>query len=138
MKKLDHLGIAVKDLDEARTFWERALGIPCTHVEELPERGIRVAFLPIGDVRIELIAPMREGSEVSKFLETRGPGIHHVCFEAPAGQATVDALKACGTRMIDEKLKPGAHGAQVAFIHPKSTGGVLVEVAQLPGPGTHP
>lgn len=130
VNKVNHLGIAVKDLDEARAFWEKALGIPCTHTEELPERGIKVAFLPIGDMRIELIAPTRETSEVSKFLETRGPGLHHLCFETEDAAAALAGLKAQGVKLIDETPKPGAHGMQVGFVHPKATGGVLVELAQ--------
>jgi methylmalonyl-CoA epimerase len=98
----------------------------------MPERGIKVAFLPVGDVRIELIAPLRENSEVSKFLETRGPGIHHICFETPAVQDAVDGLKAQGVKLTDDKVKPGAHNTQVAFIHPKSSSGVLIELAQHP------
>ncbi|MEW5850799.1 MAG: methylmalonyl-CoA epimerase [Myxococcota bacterium] len=138
VKKLDHLGIAVKDLEEARAFWEQALGIACTGVEELPERGIKVAFLPLGEVRIELIAPTREGSEVSKFLETRGPGLHHICFETEDCAAALGALKSKGVRLIDETPKPGAHQTSVGFVHPKATGGVLMELAQhLAGTG-HP
>jgi methylmalonyl-CoA/ethylmalonyl-CoA epimerase len=132
VKKVDHLGIAVKDLQEALAFYEKTLGITCTHVEEMPERGIKVAFLPLGAGRIELIAPTRDNSEVSRFLETRGSGIHHICFEAPDAQAAVDGLKAAGVRMVDETLKPGAHHTQVAFVHPKSTCGVLIELAQHP------
>ena len=137
VKKVDHLGIAVKDLDAALRFYEQALGIRCTHVEELPERGIKVAFLPLGDVRLELITPTRDNSEVSRFLETRGDGIHHVCFEAPDAQAAVDGLLKQGVRMVDEKLKPGAHNTQVAFVHPKSTCGVLIELAQHPKDAAH-
>lgn len=132
VKKLDHLGIVVKDLDEARRFWEQGLGVQVSHVEEMPERGIKVAFLPIGDTRIELIAPLHDKSEVSRFLETRGPGLHHVCVEAPHAQAAVDKLKHDGVRMVDDTLKPGAHNTRIAFVHPKSTGGVLLELAQLP------
>ena len=132
VKKVDHLGIAVKDLAEALAFYEKSLGIKCTHVEEMPDRGIKVAFLPIGDIRIELIAPLRADSEVSRFLETRGPGIHHLCFETSAVQQSADTLKAQGVKLTDDKVKAGAHNTQVVFIHPKSTSGVLIELAQHP------
>ena len=129
-KKLDHLGIAVNDLDAARAFYEQVLGIPCTHVEELPERGIRVAFLALGDVRLELIAPMRPGSEVSRFLDTRGPGLHHLCFQTDDCAASLARLKADGVRLIDEAPRPGAHDTSVGFVHPKAASGVLIELAQ--------
>lgn len=131
-RKLDHLGIVVKDLDEARRFWEQALGLTCTHVEEMPQRGIKVAFLPVGDTRIELIAPLHERSEVSRFLETRGPGLHHVALRTGDVAADITQLTNEGIRLVDLEPKPGAHNTQVAFVHPKSTGGVLVELAQLP------
>jgi methylmalonyl-CoA epimerase len=130
VSKVGHIGIAVKDLEEARAFWEKALGITGATVEDLPDRGIRVVVIPVGETRIELIAAMRPDSEVSRFLETRGPGVHHVCFESADGAAALSALKAEGVRLIDETPRPGAHGALVGFVHPKSTGGVLVEIAQ--------
>ncbi len=113
MKQLDHIGIVTADLAQSLDFFEKTLGLTCTHVEELEARGVRVAFLPIGDTHIELIEPIHEHSEVSGFLAKRGPGLHHI------------ALSGIPT---SEPFKPGAHGAQVAFIHPKKTGGVLVEL----------
>lgn len=115
MKQLDHIGIVTADLAQSLDFFEKTLGLSCSHVEELPERGVRIAFLPIGDTRIELIEAMHDQSEVSGFLNKRGPGLHHIAF---SGIET------------SEPLKPGAHGSQVAFIHPKKTGGVLVELCQ--------
>jgi methylmalonyl-CoA/ethylmalonyl-CoA epimerase len=132
--KLDHIGIVVTNLEEARAFYEQALGIPCTHVEELADRGLRVAMLPVGDVRIELIAPMHSQSEVSKFLETRGSGLHHICFESPNVTDAMTSLSQRGVRFTTQDPRPGAHGAQVAFVHPKSACGVLVELSQLPKP----
>lgn len=119
MKQLDHVGIVTANLLESLEFFEKALGLSCSHIEELEDRGIRVAFLPIGDTRIELIEPMHEHSEVSGFLAKRGPGVHHLAFTANSVPENLETI---------EGLKPGAHGAQVAFVHPKKTGGVLVEI----------
>ena len=119
MKKLDHVGIVTADLAQSLRFFEQMLGLTCTHQEEMPERGIRVAFLPIADTRLELIEPMHEQSEVSGFLAKRGPGLHHIAFDCASVPEGLETL---------EPLKPGAHGAQVGFIHPKKTGGVLVEL----------
>ncbi len=118
MKRLDHIGIATADLPASLAFF-RSLGLECTHQEELPERGIRVAFLPIGDTRIELLEPMHDQSEISGFLAKRGPGVHHLAFESEIQPTTIETI---------EGFKAGADGAQVAFIHPKKTGGVLVEI----------
>jgi len=130
VKKLDHLGIVVADLDAARAFYEKALGITCTHVEDLPERGLRVAFLPVGDTRIELITPLHPQSEVSKFLETRGAGLHHICFETSDVNAASADLKAQSVKLTQDAPRPGAHHTMVTFVHPKSSGGVLVELAE--------
>ena len=113
MKQLDHIGIVTADLAQSLDFFEKTLGLKCSHVEELVDRGVRVAFLPVGDTHIELIEALHDQSEVSNFLGKRGPGLHHIAF---SGIPT------------NEPLKPGAHGSQVAFIHPKKTGGVLVEL----------
>lgn len=113
MTQLEHIGIVTADLTQSLDFFEKTLGLVCSHVEELEDRGLRVAFLPVGDTCIELIEPMHEHSEVSRFLAKRGPGLHHLAF---SGVET------------SEPFKPGAHGTQVAFIHPQKTGGVLVEL----------
>ncbi len=118
MKRLDHIGIATANITQSLAFFEQ-VGLKCTHREELVERGIRVAFLPIGDTRIELLEPMHDQSEISAFLAKRGPGVHHLAFESETRPTNVETIEA---------FKPGADGAQVAFIHPKKTGGVLVEI----------
>lgn len=131
---LDHIAIATKDLEGSLTFWQAQLGLVCEHIEELPERGIRVAFLPVGDTRIELVAPMagRENdSEVSKFLADRGGGIHHIALRTPDVDADTAAMAEAGAR-IAQKPSPGAHNCRVAFVHPKSTGGVLLELSTPP------
>ncbi|MBL4818493.1 MAG: VOC family protein [Deltaproteobacteria bacterium] len=119
MKKLDHVGIVTDNLAKSLAFFEGSLGLRCTHQEELPERGIRVAFLPIGDTRIELIEPLHANSEVSGFLAKRGPGVHHLAFESESAPSKLETIK---------PFELGADGAQIAFVHPKKTGGVLVEV----------
>lgn len=130
-RALDHIAIATANLEESLKTFEKALGITCDHVEEIPERGIKVAFLPIGDTRIELVTPLREGSEVSAFLEKRGGGIHHLAFRVDDVDAAATELKGQGLRLAQEPA-PGAHGCRVAFVHPKSTGGVLLEISTPP------
>ena len=128
ISRLDHVAIVTKDLAASLRFFEEQLGLLCTHQEELPDRGIRVAMLPIGDPRIELIESLHDKSEVSGFLEKRGPGLHHLCFHSDAIEADMEHIKAQGGQLTSDAPKPGAHGCQVAFVHPKSTGGVLVEL----------
>lgn len=131
VKSVDHIAIATADLDGSLKFFAGALGIVCEHIEELPERGIRVAMLPIGETRIELITPMRPDSEVSAFLEKRGGGIHHIAFNTNDVDADVADLRNKGVRIAQDP-SPGAHGCRVAFVHPKATGGVLLELSTLP------
>jgi methylmalonyl-CoA epimerase len=134
VRALDHIAIATPDLEASLRFFEAALGIRCDHVEELPDRGIRVAFLPIGDTRIELVAPLHEKSEVSAFLEKRGGGLHHLAFRVDDVDADIAALEADGVRIAQDPAS-GAHGCRVAFVHPKATQGVLVELT-TPGGST--
>lgn len=131
IQSVDHIAIATTNLEESLALWERALGIKCDHVEELPDRGIRVAMLPIGDTRIELVAPLHDKSEVSGFLEKRGGGIHHIALRVADVDAGITELKAQGIKIAQEPA-PGAHGCRVAFVHPKATGGVLLELTTLP------
>lgn len=132
VEAVDHIAIATTNLDESLALWERALGIRCEHVEELPERGIKVAILPVGGTRIELVAPLHDHSEVSAFLEKKGGGIHHLALRVSDVDAGVAELKQQGVRIAQEPA-PGAHGCRVAFVHPKSTGGVLLELSTPPG-----
>ena len=129
VRALDHIAIATPDLEASLRFYEEALGLRATHVEDLEERGIRVAFLPIGDTRIELIAPLREGSEVSSFLAKRGGGIHHLAFRTDDVDQDVEDLKKQGVQLTSDGARPGAHECRVAFIHPKSAGGTLIELS---------
>ena len=134
LRSLDHIAIATDDLEASLEFYEQQLGIKASHTEDLEDRGIRVAFLPIGETRIELIAPLRSDSEVSGFLAKRGPGIHHLCFSTPDVDADLEELKEKGVRLTAEQAAPGAHGCRVAFIHPKASKGTLIELSTPPKP----
>lgn len=131
IEAIDHIAIATDDLDASLKLWEEALGIRCDHVEEIPERGIRVAFLPVGPTRIELVTPMRDGSEVSKFIAERGGGIHHIALRTADVDGDVRELTDKGVRIAQQPAL-GAHGCRVAFLHPKATGGVLLELSTPP------
>lgn len=128
--KVDHIGIAIKGLDEALAVWRDALGLEVEHTEEVAEQGVRVTMLPVGESHIELLQPLTENSPVGKFLEKRGPGIHHIAIRVPDIEAALAQLKAKGTRLIDEKPRAGARGCLVAFVHPSSANGVLLELVQ--------
>lgn len=128
--KIDHLGIATKGIEEALKFWEDALGLENVHTETVEEQKVRVAMLPIGESRIELLEPTADDSPISKFLEKRGGGIHHIAIEVPDIRAALERLKREGARLIDEEPKIGAEGCLVAFVHPVASGGVLLELVQ--------
>jgi len=128
--KIDHLGIATKGIEEALKFWEDALGLENVHTETVEEQKVRVAMLPIGESRIELLEPTADDSPISKFLEKRGSGIHHIAIEVPDIRAALARLKSEGARLIDEEPKIGAEGCLVAFVHPAASGGVLLELVQ--------
>jgi len=128
--KVDHIGIATRQIDEALALWRDALGLQVDFTEEVTGQGVRVAMLPIGETHIELLEPLSENSPVGKFLERRGPGIHHVAIEVTDIRATLAQLKEKGTRLIDETPRTGAGGCLVAFVHPSSTNGVLLELVQ--------
>ncbi len=128
--KIDHLGIAVHSIDEASRFYRDALGLKRTGTEEIPDQKVRVAFFPIGDTRIELLEPTADDSPIAKFLANKGPGLHHIAYRVTDLPATLATLKSAGVRLIDETPRPGAHGMQIAFAHPKSAAGVLTEFCQ--------
>lgn len=128
--KINHLGIATKGIDEALKFWEGALGLENVHTEIVEDQKVRVAMLPIGETRIELLEPVSEDSPISKFLEKRGGGIHHIAVEVEDIEASLKKLKAEGVRLIDETPRIGAEGCLVAFVHPASANGVLLELIQ--------
>lgn len=129
--RLDHLGIAVTSIAEARRFWEE-LGLTIEHVEEVPQEGVRVAMLRVGESRIELLEATSPESPIAKFLARRGPGIHHVCLASDDVAADGARLRAAGRALMRDEPAPGAGGSRVQFVHPASAGGVLVELAQAP------
>ena len=129
-KGLDHVAIAVKDLDAAIALYRDALGLELAEIEEVPEQQVRTAIFGHGMGRVELICPTTADSGVAKFLEKRGEGLHHICIEVDDIEAAIAALKAKGAPMIDEKPKIGAGGAKIAFVHPKGLKGVLTELRQ--------
>lgn len=128
--KINHLGIATKGIDEALKFWEDALGLENVHTEVVEDQKVRVAMLPIGESRVELLEPTSDDSPISKFLDKRGGGIHHIAVEVDDIEASLARLKANGSRLIDETPRIGAEGCLVAFVHPSSTSGVLLELVQ--------
>lgn len=128
--KLDHIGIATETIDKALALWGDALGLQVEHREEVKSQGVRVAMLPVGDTHIELLEPTSPETAIGKFLAKRGAGIHHVALEVKDIRATLQHLKDQGARLIDETPRPGARGCLVAFIHPASTNGVLLELVQ--------
>jgi methylmalonyl-CoA/ethylmalonyl-CoA epimerase len=128
--KINHLGIATKGIDEALKFWEDALGLENVHTEIVEDQKVRVAMLPIGESRIELLEPTSEDSPIQKFLEKRGGGIHHIAVEVEDIGAALLKLKQQGARLIDESPRIGAEGCLVAFVHPSSANGVLLELVQ--------
>ena len=128
--KIEHIGIATRSLDESLAFWRDALGLEVKHTEVVEEQGVRVAMLPVGEPRIELLEPTGDSSPVAKFLEKRGPGIHHIAVRVPDIRAALEGLRARGARLIDAEPRTGAGGCLVAFVHPASTGGVLLELVE--------
>ena len=129
--KINHLGIATKGIEEALQFWGEALGLENVHTEVVEDQKVRIAMLPIGESRIELLEPTCDDSPISKFLEKRGGGIHHIAVEVDDIEASLAKLKARGMRLIDENPRIGAEGCLVAFVHPSSANGVLLELVQV-------
>jgi methylmalonyl-CoA/ethylmalonyl-CoA epimerase len=133
--KIDHLGIAVESIEEALAFYRDALGLTLKHTETVADQGVNVAMLPIGESRVELLEPTGPDTPVGKFIAKRGPGIHHICIAVDDIHAKLAELKAAGVQLIDETPRPGAEGCLVAFVHPKGSKGVLIELSQKAGHG---
>ncbi len=129
---LNHVAVLVPDLDQALDFWQGQLGLSLDHVETISNMAVKIAFLPLGESEIELVQPITDDSGLAKYLAKRGPGLHHICIEVDDISAKLDELKEKGVRLIDEEPVLMDDGRQLAFIHPKSTGGVLVELYELP------
>ena len=132
VKALNHIGIAVRSIEEQRPFYGETLGAEFEHIEEVPSQKVRVAFFRVNDVRLELLEPTDPESPIAKFLDKRGEGLHHLAFTVDDIQVRIDELKGDGLRMIDEKPRQGAHHMQIAFLHPKSSHGVLTELCEPP------
>ncbi len=127
VKKINHIAIAVENIEAILPFWQEALGLSLTHIEEVPNQKARVAFLPVGEGEIELVQPTDPDTGTAKFIKEKGPGLHHLCLEVENIDRALEALKASGVRMINETAQV-LPGRKMAFLHPKSTGGVLVEL----------
>jgi len=131
IKRIDHIAIAVEDLNQSLGFWEHALGLHVHATRNVPEQAVDVAFLPVGASEVELVKPVTADSGIAKWMQKRGPGIHHICFEVDDIRQTLAELAEHGMELIDKEPRVGASGKLYAFVHPKSTGGVLVELYQL-------
>jgi len=129
VKHVSHIGIAVKNLEEGIAFYEK-LGFKLEGIEEVPSQKVRVAFLPCGDTRIELLEPTADDSPIAKFIEKKGEGIQHIAFAVDDLPLALENSEKEGIRLIDKEPRPGAHGADIAFLHPKSTNGVLIELCK--------
>jgi methylmalonyl-CoA/ethylmalonyl-CoA epimerase len=132
IKRIDHIAILVEDIHAALTFWRDTLGLQLDHLEEVPDQQAEVAFMPVNESEIELVRPTTDDSGMARYLKKRGPGIHHICFEVDDLEACLEQLKEKGVRLINPEPVPGAEGKIVAFIHPESTGGVLIELCEWP------
>ncbi len=133
IKGLDHIGIAVRSIEESKGFYE-SLGLEIERIEDVPQEGVRVAIIPCGACRIELLEPTSEESPIARFLEQRGPGMHHLCLRSDDVDGDDGTLRAGGYRVLRDRPTVGAEGALVQFVHPKSANGVLVELSQPQGP----
>jgi methylmalonyl-CoA epimerase len=132
LKKINHIAVAVNNVEEAAKFYEQVLGLKLTGVEVVTAQKTKVGFFKIGESNIELVQPAEPDSPLVKFLETKGQGIHHICFEVEDVEAEMKAYLEKGATMVDQKPRPGAHNTKVAFVHPKSSNGVLIELCELP------
>ena len=128
--RVHHLAVVVADLDQALRFWRDALGLRVSHIEDIPEQASQVAFLPAGEAEIELVRPTTADSGVARYLAKRGAGMHHICLSVPDLRAILQQLAAQGVRLINPEPMAGSDGRQYAFVHPESTGGVLLELYQ--------
>jgi len=128
--RIDHIGVAVEDLDAALALYESALRMPVVHRETVTEQGVEAILLDVGENHVELLKPLGPDTPVGKFLAKKGPGLHHVAYQVQEIEATLASLKASGLRLIDETPRTGIRGSKVAFLHPASTGGVLTEIVQ--------
>ena len=128
--KIDHIGVAVKSLDAVRALFEKALGIPCAGQEEVISQQVRVEFYPVGDTRIECLEPTSDSSPIAKFLERNGEGIHHIAIQVPDIKQALNQAREQGIQLIDDEPRPGTEGTKIAFLHPNTTHGMLIELVE--------
>ena len=130
--RIDHIGVAVEDLDDAIALYEQRLGMPLQHRETVEEQGIEAVLLGVGESHVELLRPLRPDTAVGRFLRRSGPGLHHVAYGTDDIDSALESVRGAGLRLIDEQPRIGIRGSRVAFLHPKSTGGVLTELVEAP------
>ena len=128
--RIDHIGVAVDDLDAAIALHESTYGMKLVHRETVEQQGVEAVLFDVGENHVELLRPLADDTPVGKFLASRGPGLHHVAYQVPDIEVALAALKAAGSRLIDETPRVGIRSSRVAFVHPKSSGGVLTEIVQ--------
>ena len=133
IKQINHIGIAVRSLDAHIPFYRDVLGFQMAEIEEVPDQKVRVAMFKVGEVNIELLEPTSEESPIAKFIEKKGEGMHHIAYESDSISNELQNLQDKAIQMIDQQPRAGAHGSQIAFIHPKSSGKVLTEICQMKG-----
>ena len=129
--KINHIAVAINDIDSSLTFWRDALGLELAELRDVPAESAQIAFLPIGGTEVELVQPTTDDSGLAKYIEKRGQGLHHLCLETDDIEAMMAQLKEKGIQLINESPRTGTDGKKYAFIHPKSTGGVLIELYQV-------
>ena len=130
LSAIDHVGVAVEDIDAALALYTSSLGMPLVHREMVVEQGVEAALVDVGEAHVELLQPLGPDTAVGKFLARRGPGLHHIAYRVPDVERTLGELAQAGMKLIDEHPRPGIRGSRVAFVHPASTGGVLTEIVQ--------
>ena len=130
LNKIEHIGIAVKSIEESLRYYENVLGLKCYAIEDVKDQKVKTAFLKIGETKLELLEATSNDSPIAKFIEKRGEGIHHIAFDTDDIRQSLNEIKTKGIRLIDETPRKGAEGLEIAFLHPKSTGGVLTEICK--------
>jgi len=132
IKKIHHVAVVVEEIEKSLFFWRDALGMTLSQIKNVPEQKARIAFLPTGEAEVELVQPVGKDSGLARYLEKKGPGMHHICIQVEGIVPLLQKLKNQGIRLINEKALSGEEGKYYAFVHPESTGGVLVELYELP------
>ncbi|MFH2040470.1 MAG: methylmalonyl-CoA epimerase [Chloroflexota bacterium] len=132
IKKIHHVAVVVEDIERSLEFWRDAMGMSLDQIKDVPGEKARIALLPVGEAELELVQPIDGDSGLAKYLQKRGPGMHHICLQVEGIEAMLSQLKNLGVRLINERAVPGEAGKLYAFVHPESTGGVLVELYELP------